>query len=400
MPRGAACSSVGRVGTWLQADRARAALWSRPPGIDIVVAAVLVAVAELEAWTGEVTRPRWLHALLAAAALAALAWRRRFPVAVLGVVVVCLLVLDPDSTFSLFAGVVIAAYTVGAELDPPRAWLGPVLAVAPFWILFALSDEAAPSDFVATALLYGGAWAVGTLVRDRSRRTERLAERARELERERDLRAEAARAEERARIARELHDVISHSISVVTIQAQAVRRRLGPGHEREAEDLRALETTARNAMAEMRRLFGILRSDGERLALAPQPGLDQLDALAAETRASGLRVEVTIEGERAPLPPGVDLAAYRIVQEGLTNARKHAGATAVEVGLRYGERDLEITVADDGRGAGAELDGGGHGLIGMRERAKLYGGTLEAGPRPGGGFRVRAALPYREARAR
>lgn len=392
-------ASVRGVGGLPRTNRSAVVSAVRPPTLDLALAATLVAVAQLEAWTGAVTRPRWLHALLAGLALAALAWRRRHPLGVLALVVACLLFLDPQSTFSLFAGVVLASYSVGAELDPPRTWLGPLLAVGPFWLFFALSEQAAPSDFVATALLYGGAWAVGCLVRDRAKRSERLAERAMQLERERDERAEAARAEERARIARELHDVISHSISVVTIQAQAVRRRLGPENQREIEDLRTLEVTARNAMAEMRRLFGILRAHGERPALAPQPGLDQLDRLVAETEAAGLSVELVVEGEPTPLPPGVDLAAFRIVQEGLTNARKHAGPARVTLGLRYGEGELEITVADDGRGT-SKVDGHGHGLIGMRERVMLYGGELEAGPGPSGGFRVRARLPYREGGAR
>jgi signal transduction histidine kinase len=363
--------------------------------LDLALALGLIAVAEVEAWLGPTTRPRWLHALIAFAVVASLVWRRRFPLPVLALVLAGLFLLDPGGTLSLFAAVVIAAYTTGAELDPPRAWLGLALAVIPFWFAFAIADST-PSDFVAPAVLYGGAWGLGRVVRERGRRADELATRVSALERELDEKAKAAILEERARIARELHDVVSHSISVIAIQGQAVRRRLGPGHERESEDLRALETTARQAMAELRRLFGVLRADGERVSLAPQPGLDQLEALVEEARATGLRVELQVRGGRVPLPPGVDLAAYRIVQEALTNTRQHADPTRAAVEVRFGECDLELLIEDDGRDGQAVGNGGGHGLVGMRERTALYGGTLEAGPGASGGFRVRASLPFRE----
>ena len=202
--------------------------------------------------------------------------------------------------------------------------------------------------------------------------------------------------EERARIARELHDIVSHAISVVTVQTQAVRRRLGPEHAREADDLRAVEATAREAMADLRRLFGVLRADGDAPSLAPQPGLGELERLLEQTRAAGLAVELEIEGAAGPLPPGADLAAYRVVQEALTNVRRHAHASRATVRLIFGGDRLEIVVDDDGAGASGNGDGG-HGLVGMRERLVLYGGELEAGPRPGGGFRVRATLPLRTA---
>lgn len=362
--------------------------------LDAALALALVAVAELEAWLGQTMRPAWLHALVALVAVGSLAWRRRFPLPVLGLVLAGLFILDPQETLSLFAAVVIASFTAGAELDPPRAWLGLALAVVPFWLAFALTGGA-PSDFVAVAVLYGGAWGLGRLVRERSQRADQLADRASALERERDERAKQAIAEERARIARELHDVISHSISVIAIQTQAVRRRLGPDHEREADDLRALETTARQAMAEMRRLFGVLRADREPAALTPQPGLDRLEALVEQTRSAGLPVELRVHGQRVRLPPGVDLAAFRIVQEALTNTRKHAGPAHAAVDLRFRERDLELVIEDDGEGGGPARNGAGHGLVGMRERTRLYGGTLEAGPRPSGGFRVRATLSLR-----
>jgi signal transduction histidine kinase len=252
------------------------------------------------------------------------------------------------------------------------------------------------SDFVAVTVLYGGSWAVGQMVRQRTREAAEHAARADRAEREREAGAAQAVAAERARIARELHDIVSHSISVIAVQTQAVRRRLGPDHAREVADLRAVETTAREAMAEMRRLFGILRAHGERPALSPQPGLDQLDRLIADTRAAGIDVSVALDGHPAPLPPGLDLTAYRIVQEALTNVRKHAPGGRVVVRVRHGEAEVDVVVEDTGGVSSADEDGAGLGLMGMRERVELYGGTLDTGPLPGGGFTVHARLPFRE----
>jgi signal transduction histidine kinase len=302
-----------------------------------------------------------------------------------------LVALDSDASLSLFGAVVLASYSVGAYAAGRWSFVVPAAALALFLALVA-DGGAVPSDAVAFGLFLGGPWLLGRLVRQRERQA---AERVRQAELERDRRSDAAVAEERARIARELHDIVSHSISVVTIQTQAVRRRLGPEHQREIDDLRGVEETARQAMAEMRRLFGVLRADHSPASLAPQPGLEQLERLVASTRAAGLDVEVSVEGEPAALPPGVDLAAYRIVQEALTNALRHGRGRRADVRLRYDDLMLEITVDDDGRGGSP--NGTGHGLIGMRERVALYGGTLDIGPRRGGGFRVHALLPVREA---
>jgi signal transduction histidine kinase len=370
-------------------------LRDRPALVDAVLAAVLVVAGLLEGALVETNRPLWLHQVLTVAVMGAVAWRRRFPLSVLAFVVLGMMALDADGQFSVFAAGVIVAFTAGAEVEPPRAWLGLVLSVVPLWIGFAVT-QGGVSDFVAVTVLYGGSWVIGQTLRERNRRTAELAERAERAERDRAAEAGRAVAEERARIARELHDVVSHSISVITVQTQAVRRRLGPDHAREVDDLRAVEATARQAMAEMRRLFGVLRADGERPALAPQPGLDQLDRLVEESRAAGVPVEAVVEGQAPPLPPGLDLAAYRIVQEALTNVRKHALGGRVTVRLRYGEGDLEVAVEDTGATAGSAADGGGFGLVGMRERVALYGGALDAGPMPGGGFAVRARLPFRE----
>ena len=362
--------------------------------LDVGIAAVLVVTGLLESVVGEVERPLWLHQLLVVVVMAAVAFRRRFPLSTLAFVVVGMMVVDADGQLSTFAALVLVSFTAGLELDPPRAYAGLALATVPFYVGFALTTEPMVSDFVAVTVLYGGSWAVGQAVRQRSRQVAEHAARADRAEREREERAAHAVTEERTRIARELHDVVAHSISVIAVQTQAVRRRLDPSLEREIADLRAVETTARQAMAEMRRLFGVLRADTDRLDLEPQPGLDQLDRLVADARTAGTPVDVVVEGERIPLPPGLDLAAYRIVQEALTNARRHAPGSQVRVRLAFAGGGLEVTVDSDGR-ARARSDGGGLGLVGMRERVALYGGELEAGP-TAAGFRVRADLPFRE----
>jgi signal transduction histidine kinase len=226
----------------------------------------------------------------------------------------------------------------------------------------------------------------------RTKLARELEQRAARLERERDERTRAAIAEERRRIARELHDVIAHTVSVMTVQAGAARLLLDDEPERAVEPLLAVEETGRQALAEIGRLLGILREGEGEIAFARRPGMADLDALVEHARRAGLAVEVAVEGRPSALAPGVDLAAYRIVQEALTNALKHSGPTHAEVTVRYGGGAVDLEIANDGRVVSAG-DRGGHGLVGMRERAALYGGELEAGPRTGGGYAVRARLP-------
>lgn len=340
-----------------------------------------------------------MFALLTVSLTAPLALRRRAPLLVLVWTVATVYAHGAtgeqfsQATIPLAVG--LATYTAGRELDTPRAWaaLGFLLAAFAFGTFITGTDA---NEFAMGAMTYGAVWAFGRGLRAREQRIGAVTQRAERLEQDRQEHERAAVAAERARIARELHDIVSHSISVIAVQTQAVRRRLDPQQTREVDDLRAVETTARQAMAEMRRLFGVLRADGERPSLAPQPGLDQLDRLLAETRAAGRVVQLRVEGERVPLPPGVDLAAYRIVQEALTNTRKHAVAAHVWVRLCFGDHKLELAVEDDGARTTYKQDNSGFGLVGMRERVGLYGGTLQAGPRPGGGFAVRATLPFRE----
>jgi signal transduction histidine kinase len=217
-------------------------------------------------------------------------------------------------------------------------------------------------------------------------------ERARRLEEEQTRSAESAVAQERQRIARELHDVIAHSVSVMTVQAGAVRRLLLPNQEREREALLSVEATGRQALTEMRRLVGLLKEDSVMPLYAPQPSMKTLDVLVGTVREAGLPVELSVQGEQRELAPGVDLAAYRVVQEALTNALKYAGPARAWVSVEWAGDQLVLQVENDGK-SNANGEGGGHGLVGMKERVAVVGGTLESGPRAGGGFVVTARIP-------
>jgi signal transduction histidine kinase len=247
-------------------------------------------------------------------------------------------------------------------------------------------------QFVFVSLIFAVVWTIGFTLGRQREEAAKAHERAARAEQEREERARDAVAEERARIARELHDVVGHSVSVMTVQASGVRRLLRPDQHREREALLVVEQTGREALAEMRRMVGVLRRPEEAPALAPQPSLEHLDRLVEQAREAGLPVELRVEGDTVQLPAGVDLTAYRLVQEGLTNAIKHSRATRAEVLVHYRDGQIELVVSDDGLGGGSG-DRGGHGLVGMRERVSVYGGDLEAGPRPEGGYRLRARLP-------
>ncbi len=367
---------------------------SVPPALDIVLAGAFVVLTLSEVLFSPGVRSPAVHLLVAGIALAALAWRRQYPLTVAALVIVATVVTNPRDEFSTLLALVLVSYTVGSETDRPRSHVGLAILLVPF-MAGMVAEGLEPSDVAAALVFLVGPWVVGTALRQRTIRARDAIARADRLEREQEAQAAAAVARERTRIARELHDIVSHSLSVVTIQTQAVRRRLGPEQSAEASDLAAVEATARDALAEMRRLFGVLRNDGEIASLAPQPGLGELDRLLAQVRASGMSVEVDVDGEPYVLPPGVDLAAYRIVQQGLTNALQHSTATGAAVRLRYGPRALSVEVEDDGHGM-AEPSDGGHGLVGIRERVALYGGTLDLSPGPKGGVRLVASLPVVE----
>jgi signal transduction histidine kinase len=342
--------------------------------------------------------PLWFDVLSAVALIVPFFLRRRFPFGAPAAVALVIALssfvdgrLIPNSFIPLLAG--IAANVLFAMLPERRkAIAGYVLTIGVAAVVDRNDPEGSIGSWVFVTVAFTIAWIVGWAFGGQSRQAEEAKERARRAEREREERALLAVSEERARIARELHDVVGHSVSVMTVQASAVRRLLKPEQEREREALLIVEQTGREAMAEMRRMVGVLRRPEEAPALAPQPSLEHLDKLVDHARESGLPVTLKVEGDAVQLPAGVDLTAYRLVQEGLTNALKHARAKNAEVLVRYSNGFVELSVTDDGTGDGGG-DSGGHGLVGMRERISVYGGNLEAGPRPEGGFRLRATLP-------
>ena len=366
----------------------------RPPLVDAVIAALFVAMTVAEALFSPSVDSPMKHVVLAGLGMVALAWRRRAPLVVAGIVVATNFAVNPEGEFSTLLSLVLVCFTIGSECRPPRNYVGIALVVAVF-VVGMMWEGLEPSDLAATLVFFVGPWTVGVVLSGRIASADEAVARAARLEREREAEAARAAAEERTRIARELHDIVSHSISVVTIQTQAVRRRLGPEHSREAADLAAVEATAREALAEMRRLFGVLRTEGESAALMPQPGLGELDRLVHQVGSGETAVRLTVEGEQVPLSPGIDLAAYRIAQEGLTNALRHAHATEVEVLVRYAPQRLDVVVEDNGRGL-IESPDGGHGLVGIRERVALYGGAVELVSSPSGGARLAATLPLAE----
>lgn len=360
--------------------------------IDGLVVALAV-VAQVEVWTASAQTPRPV------AALAALLWtlpllaRRRFPLGAPAVVFATLAVetllsgavvaSSGVNPFALFA----AFWIVGAHSDQRAALTGGAIGYAAMAVIVLIDDPPAGS-VVVIFVLAAAAWAIGRALSDRTRRTEELELRAERLEREQ----QASALEERARIARELHDVIAHSLSVMTIQAGAARMLLDDDPERAREPLVAVEETGHQALAEMRRLLGVLRGADEDAGLAPQPGIAQLEALVGQVRSAGLPVELTVEGDERPLTPGVDLTAYRVVQEALTNVLRHAGAARAQVRVVYAADALELDVTNTGHAA-SNGGAGGHGISGMRQRVALYGGDLDAGPRAEGGYAVHARIP-------
>jgi signal transduction histidine kinase len=301
----------------------------------------------------------------------------------------------------LDVAILVLLYTLAAYR--PRRVSVPGLAVCLIGSVTAMARWEPPHEHLLTWLIIGSilfagtsllAWVLGDSMRYRRGYYASLEDRAARLERERDAQAQIAAAAERARIARELHDVIAHHVSVMVVQADGARYTLDSSPERARQALGAIAGTGRQALAEMRRMLGVLRSDDGATGVVPLPGIGQLGELLEQTRASGLAVSFTVEGVPAPLAGGLALAAYRIVQESLTNTRKHGGPGArAQVLLRYCEDALVLRITDDGAGATAAQDGAGHGLTGMRERVALYYGTLQAGPRPGGGYLVTARLP-------
>jgi len=299
------------------------------------------------------------------------------------------------ATFASFVAVMVCTYTLFRQADLRSVAAGLALiavAVAATAVLEPRTAPFQPFEIVYPLFYFGAAGGIGAFVRQRALRLSAVEGRAAALESELQREAELAAAEERARIARELHDVVAHGLSLMVVQAEAAEEMLTRNPEAAAQPLRRVQDTGRQSLAEMRRLLGVLRTaDSGPPSTAPQPSLRRLPDLVREAAEVGLQVDVDVAGEPVELPPGLELAAYRIVQEALTNTRRHARASRACVRLGYGPAALRVEITDDG--SATEGTPAGHGLIGMRERAALYDGTLDAGPGPGGGFRVVAVLP-------
>jgi len=378
--------------------RYRRSVTRRTQVFDAALAAVVLLLGQAEAWAGvlssERTGPRWALAAAYAVCAVAVLFRRRHPLAVALVaaaaLAACFAAFGSSEGLGVFLVPVIAAYALGAgdSLRQGLIGLAALLAMGVVWDAYDPGDAGRLTEHVGEAIwltpwvlafLFGLYW--------RSRRLN-----LEQAEREQAERAERAVAEERTRIARELHDAIGHSVAVMTVQTSAVRRLLHGDQDKERAALETVEATGREAMAEMRKIVGVLRSGDEAPDLAPPPTLAQLDRLAEAFRHAGLAVDVEVTGDTAALAPGLSATVYRVVQESLTNSLKHAAARRVRVLIEYREDRLEVTVTDDGRGGAAD-PARGAGLTGMRERVKVYGGTLLAGPAASGGFSVHAVLP-------
>jgi signal transduction histidine kinase len=304
------------------------------------------------------------------------------------------------------------AFLLGNLRDERKAWIGLGIVVGCILVVVANIPAAQSiSDYVFISLRFIVSWVAGYALREHAEQAEAaeiratLAEREREAaemrasfaEREREAAARVAVAEERSAIARELHDIVAHAMSVMVLQVGAVRHRLPQTDTENRQALGRVEQAGRTALAEMRRLLGAMRSNADGVALGPQPGLDSLDALLADLRGAGLPVQLQLEGDPLPLPRAIDLSAYRIVQEALTNTLKHAHASQADVTVRYAPHHVELEVRDDGEGAMSN-GGAGHGLVGIRERVKIYGGQMTAGPATDGGFLLTARLPVERTR--
>jgi signal transduction histidine kinase len=385
-------------------DRPMSWLRARPLVADGLLAGLLAAVSLVTLWyvwdeCEDGCDPPAVAAGLVLATTLPLVWRRRHPLTVGLVTGLATAAYGfaryPDLAMPIAIGGVVGMYSVAA-------WGGRRAAVVSGWIavvvlVIVLSLPRADSDVVDAAfvsLLLAGAWVLGDRARVQRALTAELAERAARLEREQAAEARRAVAEERTRIARELHDVVAHHVSMMVVQAEAGPVAVERDPARAAGAFEAIAATGRQALVEMRRLLGVLRGDGEPApSLAPQPGLAQVPSLVEQVGRAGLEVELVVEGQETPLPAGIDLSAYRIVQEALTNAIRHGGEGRARVLVRYGERDLDLRVWNEGRPAQGDGSPSGRGLLGMQERAHLFGGELRAGPAPEGGFTVHARLP-------
>jgi signal transduction histidine kinase len=382
----------------------RAGLLLSRHGLDLLICVAAAETAVATALRDDLEHPDgpmlWFEVVAITATVLTLLARRRFPFAApasMWLVSAALsfvdgqLIVDQAGIFVAGLG---AAVLLGNQRSARQAYAGLATTLGCAAIVVYNGQDTSAEDLVFIPVLFGIGWLIGFALRERTERTEAAEERARRAEREREAAARLAVAEERTRIARELHDVVAHAVSVIVLQVGAVRHRLPESSAAERDALRNVEEAGRTALAEMRRLLSAMRDEGDDAELAPHPGLADLDRLVEDVGAAGLDVRLQIRGEPARLPAGLDLSAYRIVQEGLTNSLRHSGAQRAEVTVEYRPDDLRLEVRDHGDGAGDRFgDGHGHGLVGIRERVKLFDGEMSAGPAPGGGFVVRARLP-------
>jgi signal transduction histidine kinase len=369
-----------------------------PRRLDLLIALGLATVLLLQIWLGDQISATAVDVVGGLLLTLPLAVRRRAPFAV-AVVFAAAAALDailggpppaglfdgePPPFAPLGAGV-ITFYSLGAYASDRRALAGAAIGIAGVWAAVLATGPDAQSFLFSAGLVVAAPWFTGRNVRARALSSERE-------QRQREL---TAVGEERSRIARELHDVTAHNVGIMVVHAQGAQRVLDRDPERAREALETIERTGQSALEEMRRALGVLRRSEGDAPLAPQPGMGDLGALVEQARLSGLTVELVTEGTPQPLPADVDRSAYRIVQEALTNARKHAGRVRARIAVRYGGPSLELEIANDGAPGRSPREevAGGHGLVGMRERVTLYGGELHAGHRPEGGFVVRASLP-------
>ncbi len=371
-----------------------------PLAQDTLLAAALTAYTQYELWAGRgaVEGSLTLQRAAFAAMTLAVAARRAAPslaVCTIAVALVTQTAFGGDApVVGGFLAMIILTHSVATYQDRRHALVGLIVMLAAVEAYPIVNrDDIQLADEIGNAAIFVVVWGLARAVRTRQHRAEELEDRAERLEREQEAQRQVAIAEERARIARELHDIVAHGVSIMVLQAGGARQVLGEGHERVRESLLAVEDAGRQALAEMHRLLGVLRSDSAASRPPAPASLDQVDDLAKQMHASGLPVAVIVEGRRRPLPQSVELSAYRIIQEALTNSLKHAGPTHARVLVRYADDGVEVEVTDDGLGPARKVTQGGHGLVGMRERAALFGGSLQAGPRPEGGWSVSAHLP-------
>jgi signal transduction histidine kinase len=375
--------------------------WGRlrePQMVDVAIAAFFTLALQLEIWIWwmpDEQGPKPFAAVMGLLLTLPLVWRRRSPLASLtasmGVLLVWTLVAVPQGSLWPWLTTLALVFSVAIHASARAALVGLGLSVA-VWALFVVwtTNDVADYGFIEAFIV--ASWVAGRGIRARQLHADELFKRTVRLEVEREEKVREAAGQERARIARELHDIISHSVSVMVVQAGAAEQVLDHDPRQALESLRSIQETGRQARLELRRLLGLMRADGEGPALAPQPGLAELETLAEQLHQSGLDVELDVNMESRAVPPGLDLAAYRIVQEALTNALKHGGPGRARVFV-HRERDaLAVEVLNEGR-VSATNEGGGFGLKGMAERIGLYGGELEHGRGENGWYRVRARLP-------